>query len=149
MRVLSGLPACRERQMCRMRSRCCLLASDGRRSRDSRRDVEEEEKEEDGKLILMLSNWLRVDVFEIPLQRKKKWLDRCSGKNSSAAKPILLLAGWPAVGVGAQVHRGQRRIRWRRRYLGWACSSGLVVGGVIGASGSRQRSGSADIHSKW
>lgn len=62
--------------------------------------MEEEEKEEDGKLILMLSNWLRVDVFEIPLQRKKKWLDRCSGKNSSAAKTHLAagwLAGWPSV----------------------------------------------------
>lgn len=32
----------------------------------------EGEKEEDGKLILMLGNRLRVDVFEIPLQKKKK-----------------------------------------------------------------------------
>lgn len=83
--LLSGLSACRERQMCRRRSRCCLLASDGRRCRDSQRDVEEEEKEEDGKLILMLSKWLRVDVFEIPL-RKKKRLDHCSRKNSSAGR---------------------------------------------------------------
>lgn len=78
----------------------------------------EEEKEEDGKLILMLSNRLGVDVFEIPLQKKKKGLERCSGKNSSAVKPISLLAGrrWRAQG-----HKGDERVRWRRYLAGRVC----------------------------
>lgn len=58
----------------------------------------EEEKEEEGKLILMLGNRLGVDVFEIPLQKKKK-KKRVGAlqRERFLSRETHLAAGWPSV----------------------------------------------------
>lgn len=91
----------------------------------------EEEKEEDGKLILMLSNRLGVDVFEIPLQKKKRV--GAVQREKFLSRETHLAAGWPSVACAGPQRRRARQMA--TPLPGWACLSGLVVGGVIGGAG--------------
>lgn len=134
--VLSPLlSACGECQMCSRRSRCCLLASDERRCRNSWRDVEEkEEKNKDGKLILML-RWM---FFEIPLQKIVVVLQ----KENSLNHQNHLTA------VSLTVYKGNQLVRWRTCTLDRRVCLDLWLEALVGSLWSRLRSRSAHIHSK-